>query len=168
MVSAKSQISDVARAPSARADLLREMRRSVELALLIAAICATLFLVRGDWRGGGVSVHPFWLPVLLFATRYGLVWGVGAAAVCSAIVLASQASAGAALFAVLAHAGMLPLAWGGAAVLVGGARDMLARQLAARDKALAQAQADLGQVEHWAEDIRQQNAALRDRLSGFG
>ncbi|MCR8548669.1 hypothetical protein M4578_12590 [Salipiger sp. P9] len=141
---------------------------AVELLAMVGLLLGLLYLLTGRWSPEGLAVHPFWLPVLLMAARYGLGWGMAAAILCGGLEIAVLSPGPATgVLRRISETGALPLAWAAAALLVGGMRDRMARQLAAQDKALAGARADAARLEQRAEEALRQSAELRDRAAGL-
>ena len=139
-----------------------------ELLAILGLLAGGGYLLSGSWGFTALPVHPFWLPVLLLAAQYGLVWGLVTAGLGATLEL-SFASLGTGYGQLplerLEEAGPLAAAWLMAAVIVGTARDRASRRLAEAEAALTWTQAANDLLTRDATNLRHINDAMRLALA---
>jgi hypothetical protein len=126
----------------------------------LLALLALLDLLLGARGFGHWPVHPFALPVLYVAARYGL-WPGLAVALAAAILRLGLALA-ADLWTPQAWAE--PLAWPVAAVLVGGIAELQRRRLAAAERTAEAATSDRAAISESNDRLAARAAELEARL----
>ena len=97
----------------------------LELLLLFALVLLVQIALPGNTRLAAIEPHPFWLPVLLLATQYGIVGGLAAAlsAIAISFVIGFPVQAGAEDFYDYSlRIWREPILWLGAAIILGGLR----------------------------------------------
>ncbi len=144
------------------------MLRSVELTGLYAMLVLAVYVFTGQFGFSGWAVHPYWLPVLLFAAHYGLLWGIlsAMAAVCLHI-LATQATRGFSNLPLSGFeaSGQQAAAWLLAAGLVGAYCDAARRRALAAELALSRSETACAKLEAYARTLEREDREMRTLLA---
>lgn len=150
--------------------LAKHWRRFVPETLLVLVALLTIdhLAYAGD-QFARVSPHPFWLPVLMAATQYGIAAGMFAAAVCSLALFADGLPAhiaGQDYYDYVAQLTTTPALWFAAALLFGGLRAIQIRSSERTEADLHEAREHAFAVAEGFERARDQIKELETRIAG--
>ncbi len=144
------------------------MLRSVELTGLYTVLVLAVYVFTGQFGFNGWVVHPYWLPVLLFASHYGLLWGILSAMAAACLhLLATQATRRFSDLPLsgLETSGQQVAAWLLAAGLVGVYCDAARRRALAAEWALSRSESACAKLETYAKTLEREDREMRTLLA---
>jgi hypothetical protein len=150
--------------------LAKHWRRFVpETLLVLLALLTVDHLVYAGDQFAQVTPHPFWLPVLMAATQYGIAAGMFAAAVCSLALFADGLPAhiaGQDYYDYVAQLTTTPALWFTAALLFGGLRAIQIRSAERTENDLYEVREQASAVAEGFERARDEIKKLETRIAG--
>jgi len=150
--------------------LAKHWRRFVpETLLVLVALLIIDHLAYAGEQFARVALHPFWLPVLMAATQYGIAAGMFAAAVCSLALFADGLPAhiaGQDYYDYVAQLTTTPALWFAAALLFGGLRAIQIRLAERTENDLHEAREHACAVVEGFERARDEIKELETRIAG--
>jgi len=141
----------------------------IELILFFTIALALDYVLFDGTRYREISLHPFWLPVLLLSVQYGTSAGLVAAATASSVLLIGNMppqSLFQDLYAYMYEVSLNPLMWFAGAVLVGELRMRHVRERDALRNALAKAKQQNEVTTQAYQTLRDANTKLMVQIAG--
>jgi polysaccharide biosynthesis protein PelD len=150
--------------------LAKHWRRFVPETLLVLAVLMAIdqLMYAGD-QFASLAPHPFWLPVLLAATQYGIAAGMFAATLCSLALYAGGLPAQAAgqdYYDFAALVTTTPALWFAAALLFGGLRAVQVRSTERTEEALYETREQANCIAAGFDRARDEIRQLETRIAG--